>query len=178
LLNALLVAELVGQRLNNRVKEAADYALGHLEQWTLSETAEYVHPYRIGITMEALIRYYERTKDSRVPNAIQNAATWLWNNMYDAASKSFFYVKCKPGSSYEPCAQQTLTSPDLNMLVAPAYAWLWHINQNRWNLDRADILFEGGLEQNFLESGKHFSQNYRWAFDFIRWRLGAVRKSE
>ena len=30
---------------------------------------------------------------------------------------------------------------------------------------------EGGVEGAWLDQGKQFSQNYRWSFDFVKWRL-------
>jgi hypothetical protein len=172
LLSALITAEKVGEPLRQNVNSAADYALGHLQQW-IDGTADYVHPYRMGITMRALITYYERTEDARVVPAIQQASNWLWQNMYDPTTKSFPFVVCRNGFDDALCDDDDLPAPDLNMLIAPAYAWLWHKDvDDAQNLNRADLLFTGGLEGHFLGSGKHFSQSYVYAFDFMNWRLG------
>jgi len=173
LLSALITAERVGEPLQENVNNAANFALGHLEQWT-DGSADYVHPYRVGITMRALIRYYERTADNRVPPAIQQATNWLWENMWDSETSSFDFVLCRNGFEAELCDDAGLPAPDLNMLIAPAYAWLWHKGLNEeQNLDRADQLFQGSLDGHFLTSGKHFSQSYVYAFDFMQWRLGS-----
>jgi hypothetical protein len=37
--------------------------------------------------------------------------------------------------------------------------------------ERGDLIFEGGVEGAWLDQGKQFSQNYRWSFDFVKWRL-------
>jgi len=176
LLNTLINAEKVGEPLQANVNNAANFALGHLEQWTVDETADFVHPYRVGITMRSLIHYYERTGDNRVPGAIQQATNWLWDNMWDPETQSFFFVKCLNASGDELCDQENDPAPDLNMLIAPAYAWLWHRGINEEvNLQRTDQIFQGSLENNFLSSGKHFSQNYTYASDFLKWRLGQQR---
>jgi hypothetical protein len=37
---------------------------------------------------------------------------------------------------------------------------------------RGDAIFASGVRRAWLGDGKHFNQNYRWSFDFIRWRQG------
>jgi hypothetical protein len=38
------------------------------------------------------------------------------------------------------------------------------------HLDRGDAIFAGGVRGAWLYAGKAFSQNYRWSFDYVKWR--------
>ena len=62
--------------------------------------------------------------------------------------------------------------PDLTNLVAPAYAWYWRFSDDDKYRKEADEMFEHALDTNIGYSGKIFSQNYRWSFDYVRWRSG------
>lgn len=62
---------------------------------------------------------------------------------------------------------------DLNLMIAPAYAWLWKETGNRQFRDWADQLFGAGAlrsPQSATGSGKHFNQQFFNSFDYIRWR--------
>ena len=51
-------------------------------------------------------------------------------------------------------------SPDLNMLIAPAYAWLYaQTHEAKWR-DRYDTIFAAALK----------AEQYRWSFDGLKWR--------
>ena len=73
------------------------------------------------------------------------------------------------------------TASDLNQLVSPAYAWYGlHFDKSYWT--KADELFQAGVLgagtncplskicQDYTFSGKEFSQNYKWSFDYVKWR--------
>jgi hypothetical protein len=61
-------------------------------------------------------------------------------------------------------------APDLNLLIAPLYAWLWKQTGNPSYRDRGDQLWQGGVEGAYLDGGKQFNQNYWWSFDYVAWR--------
>ena len=67
-------------------------------------------------------------------------------------------------------------APDLNLLIAPVYAWLYHQTGNTVYRDRADQIFAGGVAGAFLSQGKQFDQNYRLSFEYLRWRNSAPLK--
>jgi hypothetical protein len=121
-----------------------------------------MQPFMVGLLCEALIQYYEVTKDPRVPPAIKTALDGLWEWAWIQNDKAFFY------QSSEKTNQG---APDLNLLIAPAYAWLYRMTGDPTYQRRADLVFEGGVEGAWLDGGKHFSQNYRWSFDYVKWRL-------
>ena len=115
----------------------------------------------VGLMAEALIQYYEETKDPRVPPAIKAAADGLWARAWIPDGNGFYYESTNP----------TKAAPDLNLLIAPAYAWLYRLTGDPVYQQRGDLIFQGGVEGAWLEQGKQFSQNYRWSFDYVKWRL-------
>ena len=62
-------------------------------------------------------------------------------------------------------------APDLNLLIAPAYAWLYKMTSDEEYRIMGDQIFLGGVTGAHLDTaGKQFSQNYRWSFDYVKWR--------
>lgn len=155
-----LDAEALGAPRRARLPQLIDQALGHIDQWVVSGTAPTVMPYMVGLTAEALIAYYERTQDARIPSAIQQAMEWLWAHAWLPAKEAFWYDGRDP----------SVAAPDLNLLIAPAYAWLYRQTGDSRYRDRGDQIFAGGVKFGFLWSGKHFNQSYRWSFDYVKWR--------
>lgn len=164
IVNAYLDAYAVGEPANPRLLRGVSYALGHLDQWTVAQTAAYVRAYMIGLTMEALIRYYEQSADPRIPDAIKKALDWLWSNVFDSSTSAFFYT------DRDTWHGGRTPYPELNLLIAPAFAWYYRITGNSIYLQRGDLLFEAGVKSQISLSGKMFSQNYRWSFDYVRYR--------
>src|SRR6202041_3728927 len=62
--------------------------------------------------------------------------------------------------------------PDLNNLISPAYAWMYLQTGDTKYREEADNIFADGVLYNDAINwdGKEFSQNYRWRFDYIKWR--------
>jgi hypothetical protein len=61
-------------------------------------------------------------------------------------------------------------APDLNLLIAPAYAWLYSRTGDTTYRDRGDQIFAGGVKGAWLDGSKVFNQNYMWSFDYVKWR--------
>ena len=73
-------------------------------------------------------------------------------------------------------------APDLNLLIAPLFGWLYHQTGEAKYQQAGDAIFAGGITEDFDNdgfyeggsclgcTGKFFSQNYRWSIDFVRWR--------
>lgn len=155
-----LDAERVGAPRRARLQPLVNQALGHIEQWFVTRTARLINPFMVGLTTEALIAYHEKTRDARIPRAIALAMDWLWLHAWMPEKEAFWYESTNP----------TAAAPDLNLLIAPAYAWLYRQTGSSVYRLRADRIFEGGVKFAFLGSGKHFNQNYRWSFDYVKWR--------
>ena len=165
------------------LQRAVAYALGHIDQWAVSQNAEWVQPFMVGLNMEALIQYYEdgHQSDPRIAPAVKTMADWLWNNAWippnggsTKGTGTFYY-----NSYYRSIGVDTTNygvksrsdARDLNLLIAPAYAWLFKMTGDSTYQTRGDVIWDQGVRfasVNF--NGKIFSQNYRWSFDYIKWR--------
>lgn len=160
LIHAYLTAEQLGEAEHPRLVDAVDYALGHLEQWA-GESASYTKPFMMGLTFEALIRYYETKGDERIPAAVQDAADWLREDsgLYHSGQKSFRYITGNANGA-----------ADLNLLIAPVYGWLYKQTGEEKYQQYGDDLLDGFLDGAWLGGGKQFSQGYRWSFLYVDWR--------
>jgi hypothetical protein len=140
--------------------------LGHFEQWFASETAKYVYPFMVGLSAEALIDYYEVTQDPEVPWLLKLAADKMYPNplTWHEASQSMMIVEEKDGVVTRGPA------PDLNMMIAPLYAWVFQQTGDVKYRDIGDRIFASGAQRAYLDGGKQFTQNYRWSFKYLDWR--------
>jgi hypothetical protein len=125
-----------------------------------------MQPFMVGLLCEALIKYHEQTPDPRIPFVLTLALDQLWNQAWVDRDESFFYISSKPSEG---------GAPDLNLLIAPAYAWLYSTTGSSVIRERADRIFNAGVERAYLDGGKQFSQNYRWSADFVHWRNGTQK---
>ena len=172
------------------------YALGHINQWCVTFTNPIVgqiwtfKPFMIGLTMRALIQVYEetppgsRTADmltipakikvaldclmsGSLPGAMAGQGAWL------SADEAFFYsIEAEPSTcGATPCIE--LPAADLNLLVAPAFAWYYKHSGNTTYRTWGDAVFSGGVTQAYLTDPKIFNQNYTWSFDYVTWREAA-----
>ncbi|RUL87939.1 glycoside hydrolase family 88 protein [Tautonia sociabilis] len=173
IINAYLAAQELGAPgLELPLETAVSYALGHIRAW-IDGTAASAKPFMIGLTLEALINLHGRTGDPRVPDAVRSALNWLWDTGHLAAGHTFPFILCREGVRSEECRTlQDSPAPDLNLLIAPAFAWLHFVSGDEESAVRGDRVFEGGVFGADLSAGKRFTQNYRWSFDYLRWRAG------
>lgn len=163
-----LNAEAVGAPHRPRLDDLVTQALGHLDQWFVSKTAPYLQPFMAGLTMDALIQYDTAVGgDPRILPAIQTAVNSLWTNNWISGSQAFQYMDRDMGSLGGPTPAN-----DLNMLIAPAYAWMYHKTGNVIYQQQADAIFSGAVNGAYLNEAKQFDQNYMLAFDFMNWRNG------
>ena len=156
-----------------QMDKTVDLLLGIFDTLFVSEHAVYNQTFMNGLGMRALIRYYEQTQDPRIPVAIKTALDWIWNHAWVPDSKRLMYSPFAYGPvCLSGCKSQ---NTDLINLVAPAYAWYWSITADEEYRIRGDELFAHALDNEIAYSGKIFSQNYCWSFDYVRWREGLDR---
>jgi hypothetical protein len=141
-------------------------AIGHVDQWFFSKTADYVQPFMVALTAEALIQYWDATHDPRIPGLVQAIADGLWQNSWNANCQCFPYVNGPPP------AELTYVT-DENLLIAPLYAWVYKQTGFSGYRDQGDQIFNAGVSSAWLGTGKFFSMNYRWSGKYIEWRNGA-----
>jgi hypothetical protein len=158
----LLNAERIGIDVGARLRVLVDHALGHLEQ-QFGENGVGAKPFMVGLAAEALIAFEERHSDPRILPALSEALERMWKTSWLPEQQAFVYDDRAVSVSSQGAV-------DLNLLIAPAYAWVYHRTGSMDFQDRADQIFEGGVTGAYLGRGKQFNQNYRWSHQYLVWR--------
>ncbi len=188
---AFINAEKIGYTRNSQLESYIDLMLGHFDQWFVSVNARclsgctpaavgdyYIQPFMIGLILDALIDYYDEiTHDPRIPVIVKTAVDWLWEHAWYAPGGMFWYENYIADPSTIPSGYWTppvtpTTSVDLNLLIAPAFAWLYRMTGDTTYRDNGDTIFAGGVAGAFISGAKQFNQNYKWSFDYVEWRSG------
>jgi len=127
-----------------------------------------VSPFMQAITAQALIADWEETHDPRCLPALTELAEWMWTHAYHAPTHAMLY-QLNPDNTSEG-GLSTEGADDLNMIIAPLYAWLWTQTGDAVHRDRFDELLLGSATA-YLAQGKQFDQNYWW-MQGMEWREG------
>jgi hypothetical protein len=145
----------------------------YFAQWYDEATWEHyqVSPFMMAITAQALIADWEETDDDRCLPALQGLGDWMWAKAYHEPTHAMLY-QLNPNNTSEG-GLSTQGAPDLNMIIAPLYGWLWAQTGEAVHRDRFDALLLGQANA-YLAQGKQYDQNYWWSFDGMRWREGGV----
>ncbi len=148
-----------------------DAAKGHLKQQFIDHTASSIKPFMVALGSEALIQYQSEVGgDSQILTYVKAAADGLWATFWDIPSQSFFYV-----DNPIPGDEGHVPAPDLNLLIAPLYGWVYSQTLNSTYKTEGDQVFIGGVNGAYLAgSGKQFNQNYRWSNKYITWRAAVA----
>lgn len=166
---ALINAEAVGGPVRRRHATMVTQAYGHLDQWFVrfEWSGDDLAPFMVGLTAHALIRDWEHTGDPRLIPGLRRAADWLWTNAWVPRDRSMWYRG----------GDRRKGAPDLNLLIAPMYAFLYrHTGETTYRV-AGDQLFEAGVALAWLDGAKQFNQQYWWSFDFVKWRFGVGQSS-
>lgn len=172
-----------GTRLT-QVKQMAAYCLGDIDQ--VVNYGGYEEPFFDGLAARALIEFYGDANtgngDVRVPGAVQELADHLWNKAWLpwTGSNGMFYYATPAYGQFGPVLMNRKDNSigtgltNLNLLMAPMYAWLYKTTgQQRYQLE-GDTIWYAGVNvppaSGVGMSGKNFSQNYMWSFDYVKWR--------
>jgi hypothetical protein len=163
-----LNAERLGAPRRARLTILVNQALDHIDQWFVQKNTPYIRPFMVGLTAHALIRYWAVTKDPKILPALKIAADGLWENMWVENRSAFKYTnKVTPSGGEEP-------TPDLNMLVAPLYSWLYAVTREDKYLIRTDKIITGSVQSAWLSNGKQFNQSYLLALEVRNLRSGQL----
>jgi hypothetical protein len=142
-----------------------------MDAWFVHKNAPFMQPFMVGLVSEALILYHRKTGDARVLPAIRRAMDYLWNHLWVSGEESFLYIDRAVDSEGGQGAVKP--APDLNLLIAPAFAWVYAQTGDVTFLQRGDAIFAGGVRRAANDyNAKQFNQNYRWSFAYVAWRLG------
>jgi hypothetical protein len=156
-------AEILGAAPRARRALLRESVYGHFPQWMNGSVVSpnQLSPFMMGLSAHAVIRDWEETADVRALPTIRAIADWLWANAWDPISQSMWY---------DLNATPRTPAPDLSLLIAPLYAWVWQQTGLTIYRDRGDALWLGGVNGAYLAGGKQFNQNYFWSFDYVTWR--------
>jgi hypothetical protein len=175
-LNVYRIDGKLGYDTRQRVAQLVTSLLGQIDQVTVSGNAEWHQPFMDGLAAEALIAYYEdgHQDDIRIPPAIKSLADYLWTHAWNRTEYeegAFYY------NSYQYAIGMPLGANEmkgLNLMIAPMYAWLFKSTGDAAYQKRGDEIWSKAFTakpgDTVAWSGKNFSQNYRWSFDYVRWR--------
>jgi len=170
-----------------------DLVLGHLDQICLSQNPQYFEYFMAGLEADALITYYEDGNyDPRIPSAIKCLADYIWANGWntiDTDHGTFPYDYWRFKTDENPSNASASSSVELNLLIAPMYAWLFRKTGLQQYQIEGDLIWQygaagvgadgqgGGLSQQGANNGptagnagKEFSENNYWAWKYVKWR--------
>lgn len=179
-LHAHLNAERTGAPRRARVYDLAKWALGHIDQWFVLKTANYIKPFMVGLTMSALIQYDQLIGDPKVVPALKVACDGLFAtaNLWVPAQNCFRYMSATdPNEGSMPVANQLDPAPDLNMLICHGFAYVYNKTGILDYRTKGDLLFQGGVLGAYFGNEtlatyatmqwKQFNQSHRKSFEYI-----------
>jgi len=163
-----------------QVTAMAAYVLGIVDQYVNDEPTSLEESFMGGLMAQALIEYYLDPKtgnrDVRIPPAVKALADHMWTNwwapwngkngafIYELHEANYGFIQFSPSGPLE----------GLNLLVAPMYEWLYkNTGLQQYQLEGDTIWYAGVTDppsDGVSWTGKNFSQQYRWSFDYVNWR--------
>ncbi len=159
----------VGQPTNHAMSVALSAAINQADELYTSPPHTFEQSFYGGLLAEALINHYSVVSpDPRIPPAIKALLDFTWQYSADPSNGALDY-----NTLYIPRYQ----FHSLNNLMIPAYAWYWALTGDATYLTRGDFLFQHALDDDISFSGKVFSQNYKWSFDYVRYRSGTFQST-
>ncbi len=162
-IESMVYGEEIGQPRSPFLARAVNGALAQYDQLSTSDPWRFDQPAFDGLMARALIKYYDLTKDPRIPPTIKNMLDWMWTNGVNHETGAVVY---------NPLYVPSYALNNLTNLLAPAYAWYWNISGDSIYQQEGDFIFSHALDDDITFSGKIYSQNYAWSFDYVRYRSG------
>jgi hypothetical protein len=178
LVNTWVETEKLGEPRNPLLARVVDQLLGHFDLYfRVQDGYKQNQTFYDGLAAEALINYYELTKDPRIPPTIKIMLDWMWEKGYNRKTGKLVYNPDPVGPRCHPVIDGGCMKYSANMmnLIIPAFPWYAMISGDDTYRERGDEMFSHSLDEPIDYSGKIFSQNYKWSFDFVKWRAAAVQ---
>jgi hypothetical protein len=174
--NAWMTNEMLGAPRWPLLQRNIDKIMGNLNMVARGQDT---HPFMVGIGMDTLIHWYELNlaeghPDYRVLPVIKEGLDALWDHYWLPKQKMFVYAIYQVPRSYNPAFSA------LNNMVSEAYAWYWMETGDTVERDRGDQAFAHAFDDpggGYAWSGKQFSQEFEFSFDFVRYREGLTTSS-
>jgi hypothetical protein len=120
-------------------------------------------PFMTGMLNDALIRYHTSFEpDARIPDAVKRAVDYMWSANWVPSTQGFLYQDgaCTEGAS-----------ADLNQLIVSGFGFVARQTGDASYFAKGDAVFNGGVALSYLNSPKHFNQNYSAAFHYLSHRF-------
>jgi hypothetical protein len=170
-----------------QVKQVASHLLGLVDQ-LVNQYNDYQaeESFMDGLVAQALIDYYRDPNtgngDIRVPPAVKALADHMWNTDFIPwiGTNAYFLYQVQQYNSVMN-KQLAFAGGDLqalNMLIVPMYGWLYQKTGLAQYQLEGDTIWASGVNDptagGIGYSGKNFSQQYRWSFDFVTFRSNPV----
>jgi len=145
-----------------RLEQYRTNAKGHVNQWL---TGTPMQPFMAALVAEALIEANEVVPAPETVPYVSNICHTAWAS-WDSNRKWFNYIGWNGSDDLR----------DLNLLIAPMYAWAFKQTGDNWYAARFDEIFASGVDGAYLGggNGKIFNQNYRWSIQGLDWRYSAA----
>ena len=145
----------------------------------------------VGLVAEDLIHtatvehYESQPIDARIPIEIGKLLDWTYSNEWNLTGSDYNMPYTLWLIPYGP-QMYNYEQSDLDMLLAPAYAWYGAVNGGTsctlptshascWTV--ADLMFQKTFA-NVSGTSKEFSQIYKWMADYFCWRNGTCLGSD
>jgi hypothetical protein len=171
-LEGYIAAERAGLPRNPLLGTAATALIGQFAQlflpYTVNKPVGAHQTFMDGLGAEALIEYYQLTRDPRVPPTIKAMLDWIWTNAWSQTKLSLM-INPEPYGPLCSWGCREYNTALINLSV-PAFAWYWQLTGDSEYQRRGDEIFSHALDTDPNWDGKIFTQNYRWSFDYIKWR--------
>ena len=163
------------------------WSLTHLQKWAAVDV-QYCRPFMMGLVCKSLIDYHTHvTEDPLIVTRMSAALDYIWDTCWKETAGAWgraqaFTYSDRPSSQIVPASHAAsgmdqVTQPDLNMLVCPAFGWLYKMTGLiKWR-ERGDKIFTGGIpiyngnvhnggsylgQPNQYVSGKQLNQQLYW----------------
>ena len=172
ILNAYRLNNKIGNGEHANMSQTVGWLKGHLTQYAdlYNTNPNEIKPWMgAGIACRALIDLYEDTDssffgDATLRTAVIDFITLLADDIelgadahvYNSTTGHFIIGGGNGGDA-----------TDLNLMICPAFAWVWKETGTIRFQTHADDLFVTGVEDAFLGAGKQYSQNYFWSFFYV-----------
>lgn len=171
-----------------QMHQLVDDLLGFIDTTTRGPNSGlqfYDQPFMDGLMAQALIEYYMdpntgNQSDARIPLALEQLANYMWT--YDwlprGNGQAGMFIYNVLDTDHGQLSNGTGSDlRALNLLVAPLYAWLYSETGNVAYQQEGDVIWDSGVTtsvDNGLDwDGRIFVQEYRWSFEFAKWRGAA-----
>lgn len=142
-----------------RINQLKKLLLGHLFQQYIQQTGTFRKPFMAGLAADALGLYYDQIeKDPAIITTLSKVADYLRTQMW--LGTGFRYT--------DNPVEGTASAPDLNLLIAPMYFWLYEKTKIPVMQTFGDEVFKAGVLSSYLTGGKQFNQNYRLSFKYLK----------